>query len=285
MPVFSQISTLPPAHYAAAQSATLQKAQQVIPSHGAFDSLAALSHKTYENIEEGGGYNSDGDKYSRSSKSSPPPTSALIRRGRSGTSDMGRKRSASVYEEDNALTKHKRVKFTSASTPIPKQSVYLRLPVNLWADIFALLHPADLGRQRRTCKLFQKTLDDQRIWQKSRERHLPDHPSPVFGLTEWEMLCVMWGSGCMLCEKGSNRRMSNAKPIGIKETAAIYWPFRVRCCKECLEENTTKVREKYHKFNSPFIYLDFDVLPAGICLTIVHLIPCCTVACLAIRYR
>ncbi|KAI5850419.1 hypothetical protein DFP73DRAFT_472728 [Morchella snyderi] len=155
---------------------------------------------------------------------------------------MSRKRAVSDYEYHRTPAEFKRARTTTSlnsRTPL-EQAVCFILPEVLWANIFSLLHPTELGRQRRTCKLFKSYLDNENIWQRSIKRYLPGHPKPVFGLAEWEMLSLTLGTGCMLC-KGVSRGEHSSRPVNAKaRKAVIYWPFRVRCCKACLEENTTK---------------------------------------------
>lgn len=241
-------------------------------------SATAVPCKVYEDIEEGDDYDSNEDIYSENSQLSSPSTSGLGFR-EAFNPGMRRKRPASVGGDGGVLAGTKRVKFSSASA---KSSYCSRLPQVLWAEIFSLLHPTDLARQRRTCDLFHRTLEDESIWRRSRKRHLPDHPKPVFGLTESEMLCIMWGSGCMLCEDGSNRRVGNSRFTGFKGSAiTTYWPFRVRCCRGCLGENTTKVREKSIMRLAACILT--SILP-GIHPAVAYLINGRIIACFAVRY-
>lgn len=244
-------------------------------------SVPTIPCKIYDNVEEGDDYDSDEDIYSQPSlpcTASPGFRDAL-------DSDMGRKRPASASEDDGALVKTKRTKFYSTSTTIPKPSLCPILPQAIWAEIFCFLHPADLARQRRTCELFQKTLEDESIWRRSRKCYLPDHPRPVFGLTEWDMLSIMWGKGCMLCEDGSNRRVGNTRPTSIKDSATIYWQFRVRCCKGCLGENTTKVREKTTMSLAACLLTLVSSTSTGIHPSVACFIYGCTIACFAIWHR
>lgn len=225
---------------------------QVTSPDGIFkgSGVAPVSCKIYDNIEEGDDYDSNEDIYSENSQPNSPSTPSLISR-EAFDPGMGRKRPASICRDDGVLVGTKRARLSSTSTMILKSIHCSRLPRALWVEIFSLLHPADLARQRRTCKMFQITIENESIWCRSRKRYLPDYPRPVFGLTESEMLCIMWGSGCMLCEDGSNRRVGNTRLAGPKGSATPYWPFRVRCCKGCLGENTTKVRERLSQVWQP----------------------------------
>lgn len=106
------------------------------------------------------------------------------------------------------------------------------IPEKIWAEIFSLLHPRQLAELRGTCRDFDKYLNSETIWRRSRKVFFPDMPRPVFGLKEWEMFRLARGKGCMVC-KGA--KATNIPPQTI-------WQFRVRCCKPCLIEHTTKVR-------------------------------------------
>lgn len=234
-------------HDDTAQGLTPQSALRIAAPHKPPTNCnyAAAFRKNHEGIEEGDDYEPDKDMCSGNSLLNPPAASRLLSREASSPNSTGQKRSALDCEESEAPTEAKRgrISFLHSATTT-KPSICSILPEALWTEIFSLLHPADLGRQRRVCKLFKKCLEDEGIWRRSRNRHLPDHPKPVFGLTEWEMLCVMWGTGCMLCEDGAAKRKGNNRPTGVKTGAIVYWPFRVRCCKGCLEGNTIKVREE-----------------------------------------
>lgn len=243
-------------------------------------SIPTIPCKIYDNVEEGDDYDSNEDIYSQ-----PSLPSTASPGFRELDSEMGRKRPASVSEDDGAPVGTKRTKLSSTSKTIPKPSLCPILPQAIWAEIFCFLHPADLARQRRACELFQRTLEDESIWRRSRKCYLPDHPRPVFGLTEWDMLSIMWGKGCMLCEDGSNRRVGNTRPTGLKDSATTYWQFRVRCCKGCLGENTTKVREKTIMSLAACLLTLASSTSTGIRPSIACLIRSCTIACLAIWYR
>lgn len=246
-------------------------------------SIPALPCKVYDNVEEGDDYDSSEDIYSESSQPSFPSTAGSVFRDALDPG-VGRKRSAPVSEYVGALVETKRTKLTSTSTMIPKSSLCPILPQTLWAEIFCFLPPTDLARQRRTCELFQKTLEDESIWRQSRKNYLPDHPRPVFGLTEWEMLCMMWGKGCMLCEDGPNRRVGNTRTTGLKDSATAYWQFRVRCCKGCLVENTTKVRERAITNLEACLLTLISLISIGIHPSVAYFTHSRTITCFTIRY-
>lgn len=234
----------PPAvQYAIAQGYPPQTALQAATSYDAFGEYKLTPVRNfYENAE--GGDNHDLDKGINDLNSQPsPPSYRLVFRGEPNSGYINRKRSPLASEESGSFIRVKRAKFSYPSTVAINFSVCLKLPVTLWTEIFAFLHPADLGRQRRTCKIFEKCLNDESIWRRSRKRYLPYYPKPIFGLAEREMLGIMWGSTCMLCENDAGERLGSVRNTGAKATMA-YWPFRVRCCRECLEKNSVKVRKR-----------------------------------------
>lgn len=208
-----------------------------------------VHQRFYESVEEGDNYRPEEDIYTDNSQSSSSSTfsqdtsealnlEAMIMSRKRAVSDCGYNRTPAEFKRARATTS------PNSRTPLEQPTCFI-VPEIIWANIFSLLHPAELGRQRRTCKLFKYYLDNENIWQGSRKRYLPDHPKPVFGLAEWEMLSLILGTGCMLCEKGAPRREHSSSSTNAKgRKAVIYWPFRVRCCKVCLEENTTKVRAR-----------------------------------------
>ncbi|KAI5846155.1 hypothetical protein BZA05DRAFT_407092 [Tricharina praecox] len=100
------------------------------------------------------------------------------------------------------------------------------LPAWGWAKILPQLHPLELAQLQLCCQLFNTLVQKDAVWRRSRSTHLPEFPKPVFGLSEREMFRLLFARKCMLCENQ-----------GDIET---YWPFRIRCCKQCLSDNTTK---------------------------------------------
>ncbi|KAA8908644.1 hypothetical protein FN846DRAFT_1020938 [Sphaerosporella brunnea] len=100
------------------------------------------------------------------------------------------------------------------------------LPPKLWGEVLSLLHPLELAQLQLCGRFFHTLLQREAMWRASRSAHLPQLPKPVFGLSEREMLQLLFGMGCMLC--------------GGRKDFKTYWPFRVRCCKQCLMNNITK---------------------------------------------
>ncbi|KAI5816622.1 hypothetical protein BZA77DRAFT_58241 [Pyronema omphalodes] len=101
-----------------------------------------------------------------------------------------------------------------------------KLPTNIWVKIFSMLHPMELARLRGSSKLFYGMLEKDSIWRASIKTHLPLLPKPILNISEPEMLNLLLGIRCMLCETTKGVR--------------TYWPFRVRSCQECLSHNTKK---------------------------------------------
>lgn len=112
----------------------------------------------------------------------------------------------------------------SAETMVEKDA---RLRRNTWEQIFALLSPPDLANVRACSKLFYTILDTDTIWERSRLLFYPDFPGPGYDLSEVRLLDLLLGKGCQLCRG---------------PTATVYWPFRVRCCTDCLSSHSRKVR-------------------------------------------
>jgi hypothetical protein len=109
-----------------------------------------------------------------------------------------------------------------------EQPGHLRaLPAKVWSKALSLVSPFDLARLRRTSKFFDELLQQESIWRGSRSNHLPGFPTPVLGLSEVEMLRLLFSYRCMLCNSG--------------RAIKTYWPFRIRCCWDCLVANSTKV--------------------------------------------
>lgn len=205
-----------------AQSADYISFDSEIPSPEVEDDMVAPScGKIHEAIEVGDDYNSEEDP------TSSPATAEGVQdlSDRAALHSNSKRPAESQSLGSNLPEDAKRQKLRAA----PKEkSLALLLPDKFWVDIFSQLHPHTLGQVRRTCQLFYKHLQNEVIWKTSRKRFMPEMPKPVFNLKEWEMLALAKGEGCMLC---------NAK----LPTRSVYWAFRIRCCSQCLQKNTTKV--------------------------------------------
>lgn len=105
------------------------------------------------------------------------------------------------------------------------------LPKWGWEKILPLLHPLELAQLQQCCQVFNTLVQKDMVWRRSRSTHLPELPKPVFGLSEREMFRLLFARSCMLCES--------------QRDIETYWPFRARCCKQCLLNNTTKVRASH----------------------------------------
>jgi len=107
-----------------------------------------------------------------------------------------------------------------------------KLHLHIWHEIFAHLDLSSLNTLRCTRKDWSIMLMDERIWTKSRKIHNKGLPKPAFGLREWEMWSLYTGTTCM--SKECSHDDDNAPDI------KIYWPFRIRCCKEGFLKGTVK---------------------------------------------
>ena len=138
----------------------------------------------------------------------------------------------------------------------------------LWQHVFCYVPPVFLGRMLsvnhafNTCLTPGKSEEDptpllnsviqplkaEVIWAISRRRFCPGVPRPIHGLNELELWKLLRGNGCQICEqvKGDTPVANPQDPweSGPGDTGVkVVWPFGLRCCGRCLQENTQKVPE------------------------------------------
>ena len=141
------------------------------------------------------------------------------------------------------------------------------LPAALWQHILCYVPPVFLGRMLSVNHAFNtyltpgkseedptplpqcttvQPLEAEAIWAISRRRFYPGIPRPIHGLKELDMWKLLRGKKCQICEK-VKVDLSIASPqdpweSGPGDTGVkIVWPFGLRCCGSCLQENTQKV--------------------------------------------
>ncbi|TGZ77369.1 hypothetical protein EX30DRAFT_398581 [Ascodesmis nigricans] len=103
--------------------------------------------------------------------------------------------------------------------------------VTIWKKILSYLPPSELVRIASTSSFIHKLLvyqDD--VLRQSRILHMPELPPPIPKLSEWEMLDLLYGTGCKVCQKPNVQ-------------ATTCWSFRTRVCRKCLVNNTKKEHE------------------------------------------
>ena len=142
------------------------------------------------------------------------------------------------------------------------------LPAVLWQHILCYVPPVFLGRMLSVNHAFNTYLNPGKsevdstplpnsvlqplkaelIWAISRRRFCPGVPRPIHGLNELEMWKLLKGTACQICEQ-VKVDISVANPrdpweSGPGETGVrVVWPFGLRCCGRCLQNNTQKVRK------------------------------------------
>ena len=140
------------------------------------------------------------------------------------------------------------------------------LPAALWQHILCYVPPVFLGRMLSVNHAFNtfltpgkceedplplpnstvQPLNSEAIWAISRRRFCPGIPRPIHGLKELDMWKLLKGRRCQICEK-VKIDLSLANPqdpceSGPGDTGVrVVWPFGLRCCGACLQENTEKV--------------------------------------------
>lgn len=132
----------------------------------------------------------------------------------------------SEKDSDHTSVSRKRRR-TTVSTQTRIDSVKAFVPPAIWFKIFSFSQPKFLARARRVSKAFRTVIDDETVWRCARVHSLPEYPGPILGLKEWEMCNLYFGTGCMICYAPKIKKR--------------YWPFRIRCCMDCLKKSTIKV--------------------------------------------
>jgi hypothetical protein len=143
------------------------------------------------------------------------------------------------------------------------------LPTEIWHQIFSFAVPRALGCSLQVNKVFRAYLDPsssasptnlpslsmsvaqtrtlEAIWQASRRLYYPGMPAPLKGLTELEMWRLACTSTCQFC----NRKNQPSSSISIdqwhsgpgEKGVSTIWPFAVRACGPCLQQNSLKVSD------------------------------------------
>lgn len=140
------------------------------------------------------------------------------------------------------------------------------LPAVIWQHVFCYVPPVSLGRMLSVNHAFNtyltpseseedatplpnsiiQPLKAEAIWAISRRKFCPGIPRPIHGLNELEMWKLLKGNGCQICEQvKDDSPVANPHDLwesGPGDTGVkVVWPFGLRCCGRCLQENTQKV--------------------------------------------
>lgn len=203
--------------------------------------------------------------------------SRIISQGNFTSSQVtGQKRKMSLGQGNARGEDHKRVKLNlcgdSALASYRDEEGRLRtdrslLPAEIWHQIFTFTSPRALGRLLQINKVFRAYLDassptnphkfaclsisvaqvrsPEAIWQASRRLFLPGMPSPLIGFTEldmWRLACTL---KCQFCDRRGqpiSQLSTNQWHSGPGETGvSTIWPFAIRSCGSCLQQNSIKV--------------------------------------------
>ena len=142
------------------------------------------------------------------------------------------------------------------------------LPAALWQHVLSYVPPVSLGRMLSVNRAFNtlltsgksegdppplpnstvQPLNPEAVWAISRRRFCPGirRLRPIHGLKELDMWKLLKGRNCQICKK-VRMDLSIANPqdpweSGPGDTGVrVVWPFGLRCCGACLQENTQKV--------------------------------------------
>jgi len=140
------------------------------------------------------------------------------------------------------------------------------LPAVLWQHILCYVPPVFLGCLLRVNHAFNSYLtpgvinEDPRrlpnsriqpltaeeIWAASRRRFAPGLPRPIRGFQELDMWRLLRGRNCQICHQ--TRSATPAADLDSPWESGpgysgvrVIWPFGVRCCGECLQNESRKV--------------------------------------------
>ena len=141
------------------------------------------------------------------------------------------------------------------------------LPAEIWQHIFHFVPPVSLGRLLRVNRAFNRYLAPRKadekpnmdpvrgvvhpvhpevIWAASRKRFCPGLPKPMRDVPELVMWRMLRGKNCQVCKETkvpsvkdgqTNQWEAGPGDDGIR----VIWPFGIRCCGKCLQEQSEKV--------------------------------------------
>ena len=175
-------------------------------------------------------------------------------------------RQTETFKDNPSRIKRPRANGYSLGTEANHSSKSSALPAVLWQHIFCYLPPVFLGRMLSVNYAFNtyltpgkseenpirlpnsiiQPLKAETIWAVSRRRFCPGLPRPIHGLNELEMWRLLKGNGCQICEQAkvdvpvANPQDPWQSGPG-NNSVRVIWPFGLRCCGRCLQENTQKV--------------------------------------------
>lgn len=188
----------------------------------------------------------------------------------------GQKRKMSLGQGAARGEDHKRIKLDlsgdSALASYRDKEGHLRanrslLPAEIWHQIFTFTSPRTLSHLLQVNKVFRAYLDPssstsphslaslsisvaqmrspETIWQASRRLFLPGMPSPLQGLNEidmWRLACTPTCQFCGRKDQPTSPSSADQWHPGPGETGvSTIWPFAIRSCGSCLQQNTVKV--------------------------------------------
>jgi hypothetical protein len=139
------------------------------------------------------------------------------------------------------------------------------LPAHLWRRVFMYLPPKSLGQLLSVNQTFNRYLGGtiahpsteenttrtlrsgaEEIWTKARKLHHHHLPRPLSTHSELSMWKLIGGRSCQFCtyEPGSRNGHSFSPVPGPRGQAIrIYWTLGIRCCYNCLKQETITVCE------------------------------------------
>ncbi|CAJ0640997.1 3272_t:CDS:2 [Entrophospora sp. SA101] len=112
-------------------------------------------------------------------------------------------------------------------------AIVTSIPPEIFINICQDLTPIDLITLSSVCKKFywylcsKNSITTQEIWKNSRKKFLPfAQLPPPQGMDERSYVRLLTERGCQFCGRSRVRR--------------VYWAFKFRCCKNCLENRTMR---------------------------------------------
>ncbi|KAF6220170.1 hypothetical protein HO133_003301 [Letharia lupina] len=197
-----------------------------------------------------------------------------------GSTDEAPSRQADNLMENLSRVKRPRPNGYSIGTGADLSCKSSALPAVHWQHIFCYVPPVFLGRMLSVNHAFNtiltpgqseedptplpnsiiQPLKAEAIWALSRRRFCPGVPRPIHGLMELEMWKLLKGNGCQICEKVKvDTSVANPQDpweSGPGDTGVrVIWPFGLRCCGPCLQDNTQKELDLSMSSDCPFFLL------------------------------
>lgn len=240
------------------------------PSEAAQPEAAPVTNGVEHEISHKRKWEHDPDPDRVVQNKSESPTLPTMTDGHGSTDEAPSSSQAGTLTRDLSRIKRPSADGDSVGTGADSPCISSALPAALWQHVLCHVPPVALGRMLSVNHAFNtyltpggiedpmplpystvQPLKAETIWAISRRRFCPGLPRPIHGLNELAMWKLLMGNGCQICEQiklvTPVANLQDPWESGPGDTGIrIVWPFGLRCCGRCLQENTQKVPDHQH---------------------------------------